>query len=174
MDLLSAIIDCIRGPQYIETHSEEDIAEKVVHIISTTEKRGLALQAQIKDTLVSTEGWTESLAKAILVKLQQVIEKGQRSEMGAVLQEAVDSTSRVIDEIFRFATDHPVAATVFCTLVAIGILVAVSPWLIEVLGFGELGPVEGSFAAQWQSLYRGYVSKDSLFAFFQRLGMVWH
>jgi hypothetical protein len=64
------------------------------------------------------------------------------------------------------------------------------PWVLEALGFAELGPVEGeidtsqiakkiliklsgSFAAWWQSTYRGYVTQKSLFSFFQRLGMVW-
>jgi hypothetical protein len=66
------------------------------------------------------------------------------------------------------------------------------PWAIEVLGFGEFGPIEGmlvvvyvqgdifmrcllvgSFAALWQSRYRGYVPAKSLFSFFQRLGMKW-
>ncbi|KAF2263400.1 hypothetical protein CC78DRAFT_581489 [Lojkania enalia] len=41
------------------------------------------------------------------------------------------------------------------------------------LGFGELGPIEGSFAALWQSRYAGYVPSGSLFSFFQRLGMTW-
>lgn len=31
----------------------------------------------------------------------------------------------------------------------------------------------GSFAALWQSMYRGLVPARSLFSFFQRLGMVW-
>lgn len=31
----------------------------------------------------------------------------------------------------------------------------------------------GSFAAWWQSTYGGYVPQESLFAFLQRLGMVW-
>lgn len=45
---------------------------------------------------------------------------------------------------------------------------------LEILGFGELGPIEGSFAAGWQSRYAGYVPKGSLFSYFQRLGMKWH
>jgi hypothetical protein len=54
-----------------------------------------------------------------------------------------------------FVVEHPV----FCTVVALGVLVSgcptllhmqltivkviVSPWVIEALGFAELGPVEG-------------------------------
>jgi hypothetical protein len=70
--------------------------------------------------------------------------------------------------------------------------VIIAPWVIEALGFAELGPLEGmsrlqcclvsakltyaagSFASWWQSTYGGLVPKGSLFSFFQRLGMVWH
>jgi hypothetical protein len=52
--------------------------------------------------------------------------------------------------------------------------VVIAPWVIEALGFAELGPVEGTFASWWQSTYGGLVPKGSLFSFFQRLGMVWH
>jgi hypothetical protein len=52
--------------------------------------------------------------------------------------------------------------------------VIIVPWVIEALGFAELGPVEGTFASWWQSTYGGLVPKGSLFSFFQRLGMVWH
>lgn len=180
MDLLSAIIECIypRDPRrkVNSRRSAEDIAEEVVRIIATTEKQGTALQARLQDT-VTTEGWTEEIAKAVLAKLQQIIEKGQ-NDIGATLRDAINLATRVVDDVFQLATDHPIAATVFCTLVAIGVLVLIAPWVIEALGFAELGfaelgPIEGSFAAWWQSTYRGYVAKESLFAFFQRLGMTW-
>lgn len=61
-----------------------------------------------------------------------------------------------------------------CTVIALGVLAIVAPWILEALGFAELGPVEGSFAALWQARYAGYVPKGSLFSFFQRLGMKWH
>jgi len=33
--------------------------------------------------------------------------------------------------------------------------------------------VVGTFAAWWQSTYKGFVPAKSLFSFFQQLGMVW-
>lgn len=161
MDLLSTIIECIRGPSTTETEeaefdhkpllpssisprSAQDIAEDVIHIIQTAEKRGRDLQIRIHNT-VDTQGWTEEIAKAILDKLQQVINQGQQS---AVLQEAIDSVTQVVRDIFQFARDHPDAAAVFCTLVALGVLVLIGPWIIEALGFGELGPVEGKIINQ--------------------------
>ncbi|KAH8697844.1 hypothetical protein BGW36DRAFT_397476 [Talaromyces proteolyticus] len=185
MDLLFTVLECIRGPP-AESGAEaelkrkscglstsyrrpEDVAEEVIHIIMTTEKRGSALQSRIQGT-VDTEGWTEGIAKAILDKLRQIIENGQ-SDMGAVLQEIINFTSQIVEDFFQFARDHPVAITIFCTLIALGVLFLIAPWIIEALGFSASGPIEGSFAAWWQSTYRGYVSRKSLFAFFQRLGM---
>ncbi|OJJ98363.1 hypothetical protein ASPACDRAFT_79838 [Aspergillus aculeatus ATCC 16872] len=85
-------------------------------------------------------------------------------------QAATEALRRASEEAFEFAQEHPV----YTTILALGVFVALMPWVLEVLGFAELGPVEGSFAAWWQSRYAGYVPKGSLFGFFQRLGMVWH
>ena len=108
--------------------------------------------------------------------------------MNQAMKDAYDKAAQVVEGVWGFVKEHPV----FFALVALGILVILMPWAIEVLGFGELGPVEGmsvvvyvqgdilmrcllvgTFAAWWQSTYRGYVPARSLFSFFQRLGMVW-
>jgi hypothetical protein len=87
--------------------------------------------------------------------------------MGQAMKEAFE---KAISEAVGFAREHPA----YCTLIALGILVALGlPWAIEALGFAELGPLEGSFAAWWQARYAGYVPKGSLFSFLQRLGMIW-
>ena len=88
------------------------------------------------------------------------------------------------------------------TVLALGVLVALTPYLLEMLGFAELGIVRGksltpilyqtnqspewrrrldrancvtsgSWAALWQARYAGFVPKGSLFSFLQRMGMVW-
>lgn len=54
-----------------------------------------------------------------------------------------------------FVHDHPDATTAFCTVIALGVLVVLVPWLVEWLGFcagfGELGPVAGMSrsSGQW-------------------------
>ena len=46
-------------------------------------------------------------------------------------------------QIEGFVKDHPI----MCTVIALGVLVTVAPWVIQTLGFcagfGELGPIEG-------------------------------
>ncbi|KAH9171479.1 hypothetical protein EDB89DRAFT_1971384 [Lactarius sanguifluus] len=69
--------------------------------------------------------------------------------MGQVMKDAYEKAAQVVGDVWEYAKEHPV------------------------LGFGELGPIEGTFAAWWQSTYNGYVPAKSLFSFFQRLGMIW-
>lgn len=101
------------------------------------EKNGLLLRSQLKD-IVEAQSWKETIAKGILFNMEQIIRKGSNT-VGVALQEATQIADEAVKTIFYFASDHPV----LCTLVAIGILVLIAPWLIEALGFGNLGPIEG-------------------------------
>jgi hypothetical protein len=84
--------------------------------------------------IVGENGWTENLATAILNGLESALRAG--ATMGQAVKEAFEKATK---EAAGFAHDHPA----FCTLIALGILVALAPWVIGALGFGELGPIEG-------------------------------
>lgn len=57
------------------------------------------------------------------------------------MKEAVE---RAAGEAVGFARDHPA----YCTLLALGIIIVIGmPWIIEALGFTELGPLEGKWAS---------------------------
>ncbi|PVH78598.1 hypothetical protein DL98DRAFT_655990 [Cadophora sp. DSE1049] len=51
--------------------------------------------------------------------------------MGSSMKEAFDRASAVAEE---FAREHPALVAVMVTLVALGILALVMPWIIEMLG----------------------------------------
>ncbi|KAK7927859.1 hypothetical protein PG985_004857 [Apiospora marii] len=93
--------------------------------------------------------------------------------MGNAMKVAYGRASEAADALFQFTKDHPIATAGMLTIIAVGILVILAPAFVEALGFAELGPIEGSFAAWWESTYAGYIPKGSLFSFFQRLGMLW-
>ena len=42
--------------------------------------------------------------------------------------------------------EHPFAIAVCVTIIAIGVLVILAPFVVEMLGFGELGPLEGMYS----------------------------
>ncbi|KAF2178713.1 hypothetical protein K469DRAFT_598771 [Zopfia rhizophila CBS 207.26] len=176
--VLKAIFDCLSGSNDVDTnyvhekqvvlspnyHSADTIGADLVNAILTAEKCGKELQTKL-DEIVSEYGWKEWIAEKFLASLEQAVKAG--AKMAQTMKEAFE---RAIKEAADFAKEHPA----YVTLIALGILVAFAPVAIEALGFAELGPVEGSFAAAWQARYAGYVPKGSLFSYFQRLGMKWH
>ncbi|CRG88118.1 hypothetical protein PISL3812_05145 [Talaromyces islandicus] len=68
---------------------------------------------------------------------------------------SLDALAQAKHTAVGFAEDHPV----YATLIALGILAILMPWALEILGFGDLSPIEGSFAALWQSSFLKLHSK---------------
>ena len=149
--LVRAIADCLCGSPYTEDEypnekrallshdprTTEEIAEQVVHAILHAEKGGRDLQKTLNN-IVGTNGWTERVAEWTLAKLEQALKEA--SKLGTVLKEAYDKACDIAIGIEGFVQEHPV----FCTVIALGVLVLIAPWAIEALGFGELGPIEGT------------------------------
>lgn len=170
------------------TISTDEAASSIVAAMATADKPGASLNAHIQSIVHQAGGWSEFLAIKILTALEEVIKNG-KFKNGA-LQEAYDKAYEAAKE---FATEHPIATAVLCTIIAVGILWVLAPYALEILGFAELGPVEGestfsvvtrmnifqlrlrigTWAAAWQARYLGFVPKGSWFSFFQRLGMLW-
>ncbi|KAB5554349.1 hypothetical protein GE09DRAFT_124465 [Coniochaeta sp. 2T2.1] len=156
------------------TKSDADLAAEILSILRTAEKTGPSLQHRLKSAIGTRSSWAESLARAILAGVVDLVREG-REKMGPAMVEALRRAEDEADRAFGYATDHPkdvIAGLVI--IVAVGVLVVMmAPWVVEALGFAELGPVEGSFAAWWESLYGGFIPKGSLFSYLQRLGMTW-
>jgi hypothetical protein len=162
------------------------IADDVIAALLTTDLSGAALQMHL-DSAVGTYGWTSNVAKWILEKLTGLLRDGHE-KFGPALREAYEKATKIALSVEGFVVEHPV----FCTIVALGVLTLMIPWVLGALGFVEVGieagqsdscmsivmcavlTIEiGSFAARWMSMYGGLVPKGSLFSFFQRLGMMW-
>lgn len=172
------IADAIRLPDDDTTQA----ADSFVDILFITEKNGIELRLTL-DEIIKTNGWKQNFARAVFEALQKAIETAR--PMGDALRELYNKVVLVVNDIEGFVKDHPI----LCALIALGILILVSPWVIEALGFAEGGILEGkkrpsqcaiktvlmpqadSFAAWWQSKYAGFVPKGSLFSLLQRLGM---
>ena len=148
MEMLKAILDCFtdgEGASTVRssndaTLSEEDdrLASDIIDIIFTAEKPGKAIKAQLNGTM-HTDSWYEGIAKRILNHLIAALNSGRA--MGAAMKDAFDRASAAAD---KFVREHPVFAAAIVTVVAVGILVLLVPWVIEALGFGEFGPAAGT------------------------------
>jgi hypothetical protein len=122
--------------------NDDDIAAEILSILRTAEKASLSLQHRLKST-IGTRSWSESIARAVLNGVADLVQQG-REKMGPAMVEALKRVEDEANDVFRFAKDHPEAVAGFVVIVAVGILVVMmAPWMVEALGFAELGPVEG-------------------------------
>ena len=137
--ILKALSDCLTfslpSGSYQATNADktEVMAADVLTSLYNAEKEGAELNKILQD-VVGTNGWSEILAQAVLRRLEEALNDGV--PMGQAMKGAFD---RAVKEAAQFSRDHPV----FCTLLALGILAVLAPYLLEALGFAELGPVEG-------------------------------
>ena len=121
----------------------------LIAILLRAEKPGPSLTHSLNNTVTAT-GWSEWLAEHILKALEETL-KGGRETWGQVLSEAYDAAigaaGGTLSELVGYVREHPgeVAAAVLVTVLAVGVLVAVMPWVLELLGFAVEGPVEGEF-----------------------------
>lgn len=83
---------------------------------------------------ISAASWTENLAKAILTKLESIIQN--KNKIGQTLR---DTIQKAVVAAFEFAKNHPV----YTTIIVLGVLVEIAPWVLTALGFAEGGIVEG-------------------------------
>lgn len=142
MDIVKAVYACLTGqlehdydPIDEKTPRDtQDVATRVFDALNHAQKPGQHLRRTLND-LVGEYGWYENLAIAVLNQLENALRSSV--PMGEAMKDAYNKS---VAAAAGFAHDHPV----FCTLVALGILVALAPWIIEVLGFGELGLIEGT------------------------------
>ncbi|KAI8934627.1 hypothetical protein NX059_008320 [Plenodomus lindquistii] len=150
-----------------EPHPLPKVTDDVVTTLLTTSLTGSALRMKL-DSIVGARGWKQNVAKLVLEKLTRALNDAHE-KLGPAVHNAYGKAWEVAKDIPGFIISHPV----MCSIIALGVLVLLAPWVLEALGFAELGPVQGSFAAVWESTYGGLIPKGSLFSFFQRLGMVW-
>ncbi|AEO59715.1 hypothetical protein MYCTH_2308206 [Thermothelomyces thermophilus ATCC 42464] len=166
-------------------------ADRILTVLLTAPRPADPSEADLTSGAAAAAGlraqdWTSYLAERVLHALERKLgdvlaehSSADRSGWGGALADAYDYAveliKRELRELWEYAKAHPyeTAATVLLTLVSLGVLARLLPLIVRALGFGELGPIEGSFAAWWQRLYGGYVPKGSLWSFLQRMGMTW-
>jgi hypothetical protein len=89
------------------------------------------------DGIIRTNGWKQNFARAVFEALQKAIQTAR--PMGDALREIYEKVVHILDEVEGFVKEHQI----LCALIALGILVLLSPWVIEALGFAEGGILEG-------------------------------
>ena len=116
----------------------QDLAVDIQSILYAADANDKYLVQRLQG-VVREAGWYEELVATVLKNLEQALRAEDQAPMGQAMKDAYEKAVQVIAEIWGFVKEHPV----FFAIVALGILVILAPWAIEVLGFGELGPIEG-------------------------------
>lgn len=166
---------------YRDKRSQAEVADNIVVKLFAAEDID-TLQADLEST-IHASGWYNGLAAAVLAALEKAIESQTR--MGSAVKAAYDKAVTALHHVMEWTNAHPKLTAVALTLVALGVLALMTPWLMGYLGFAEEGILEGeslrscngcsdplivSWAAGWQATYRGFVPKGSLFSYLQSLG----
>ena len=111
----------------------------------SADEAGPSLDATIQSIVHQAGGWSEYLAGKSLAALEAVLKSGRR--LSAAMQGAYDKACAAFKATEGFAADHPIATEVLITVLALGVLIVLMPYVVEYLGFcagfGELGPIEG-------------------------------
>jgi ElaB/YqjD/DUF883 family membrane-anchored ribosome-binding protein len=121
-----------------DARPEAEIANDVVETIFNTSLAGPALRMKL-DSIVGAYGWRQNLAQYILEKLAAALQT-THEKLGAHINDAYHRAWEAARSVEGFVIEHPV----MCTVIALGVLAIIAPWVLEALGFAELGPIEGT------------------------------
>ena len=117
----------------------------ILSALLNAEKPSWVLQASIEDIAVQAGGWSEWLAVSVLNALQKLLKEGAEVLRGA-MKEAYDKARIAAEKSKDFARDHPLYTVAICVVIALGVLVILSPVIIHALGFTAAGVEAGEFA----------------------------
>jgi len=127
---------------YKDNLSKAEVADKIIAKLFAAKKNDAALQADLQ-SVIHAYGWYDGLASAILSALEIAIKIGE--EMGSAVKTAYDKAVAAVNTVKDWAEAHPEMTAVIITLIALGILALMIPWLMAYLGFAEGGIIEGKF-----------------------------
>jgi len=156
------------GTVHAGSLTKDELVDDIVAKLFAAERKDEVLEADLRSSMVHAYGWYDAIAAGVLEGLKRAFELGK--EMGPVMTDAYDKAVAALNKVEEWAEENPEMAQVIITLIALGVMAVVVPWMMTYLGFAESGIVAGSWAARWQAAYRGFVPKGSLFSFLQSLG----
>jgi uncharacterized membrane protein YadS len=67
--------------------------------------------------------------------------------MGVVVKAAYEKAVVAVNKVKEWAEAHPEETAIIITLIALGVLALMMPWLMGYLGFAEEGIIEGKFTS---------------------------
>ena len=127
---------------YLQQFRTQETASGIVSVLLSAESAGKDLDIQVQSIVHQAGGWYQSLAIAVLETLVQGIQEGKLI-MNEAMKQAWEKAKACADGVGGFVSKHPVWTAAIVTVVVLGMLVILAPYILEWLGFSALGPVEG-------------------------------
>ncbi|KAL9101503.1 MAG: hypothetical protein Q9187_009242, partial [Circinaria calcarea] len=128
--------------------SPEEAASQILTTLLSAPKPGPTIDASLHSIIhtqcpstASWDTWYASVAKALFYRIEALLREGATRLSGAMAA-AFQKASDAVDATGEFAKEHPLWTAAVVAIVVLGILVLLSPYLLEALGFAELGPTE--------------------------------
>lgn len=125
--------------------SPQLIADEILDLLFEVQQVGnlnsktysLAHPSSLNDPIHIT-GWYSAVAKCILAGMEAVVKSGitVSGTIGSAIEKARPNSE-------DFVRKHPLWAGAIITVIALGTLYLLIPWVIEALGFMEAGPLAG-------------------------------
>ncbi|XTI89217.1 hypothetical protein V2W45_1237519, partial [Cenococcum geophilum] len=109
----------------------------------------------------------DGFTTAILAALENAIKIGE--EMGLAVKTAYKKAVVAVNKVKEWAEVHPEMTAVIITLITLGVLALIIPWLMAYLGFAKEGIIKGKFVTCFYTIYRGFILKGLLFLYLQSL-----
>ena len=130
-----------RNNDQVARLTHEEAAARIIIILFSAKKGCTHLSNHVNNIAHAAGGWSQYLANKVREGMEAALKAGKK--MSPVMAAAYDKAVEAAKVFEQFAEDHPLATAVFLTVIAIGVLVILAPYVLELLGFGELGPIEG-------------------------------
>ena len=139
---------------------------------SRNRSRNSEIENEIEIQNKITRKWIRALARAVLHRLEKTVGRVLKAinddnndnhhqdmpKMGRAMRfafnRALEEAKITLKSWEHLPHDHPV----WCALIVLGMLVSLAPWVLEALGFTEVGILEG--------MYNGFTFIFSFFFFF--------
>ena len=120
----------------------ESTATSIVNVLLNAETVNPTLGAEIASLVhKKAGGWSVYLATKVLYSVETVLRA--RQVLNGAMKVARDKAYEAARVFESFRAEDPAARAVFMAVIAIGVLVILAPYMIELLGFAEMGPVQG-------------------------------
>ncbi len=131
------------GTMHAGNPTKGELADEIVAKLFAAKRNDEVLQADLHSA-VHAYGLYDGIAAAILEGLKQAIELGK--EMGPVMKDAYEKAVAALNKVKEWADENPEMASVIITLMALGVMAVIFPWILTYLGFAESGIIARKFS----------------------------